>query len=82
LQNKSSTSPNPAMDAAVFINLRACSEVYKWRKWDITKLHEVSIPTHQELTSLKTRAMSYEENIERCAFWNFRTDFIAEVKRM
>jgi hypothetical protein len=29
LQNKSSTSPNPAMDAAVFINLRACSEVYK-----------------------------------------------------
>jgi hypothetical protein len=29
LQDKSSTSPNPAMDAAVFINLRACSEVYK-----------------------------------------------------
>jgi hypothetical protein len=29
LQYKSSTSPNPAMDAAVFINLRACSEVYK-----------------------------------------------------
>jgi hypothetical protein len=28
LQDKSS-SPNPAMDAAVFINLRACSEVYK-----------------------------------------------------
>jgi hypothetical protein len=27
LQDKSSTSPNPAMDAAVFINLRACSEV-------------------------------------------------------
>jgi hypothetical protein len=27
--DKSSTSPNPAMDAAVFINLRACSEVYK-----------------------------------------------------
>jgi hypothetical protein len=25
LQDKSSTSPNPAMDAAVFINLRACS---------------------------------------------------------
>jgi hypothetical protein len=32
LQDKPSTSPNPAMDAAVFINLRACSEVYKWRK--------------------------------------------------
>jgi hypothetical protein len=29
LQDKSSTHPNPAMDAAVFINLRACSEVYK-----------------------------------------------------
>jgi hypothetical protein len=29
LQDKSSTSPNPAMDAVVFINLRACSEVYK-----------------------------------------------------
>jgi hypothetical protein len=29
MQNKSSTSPNVAMDAAVFINLRACSEVYK-----------------------------------------------------
>jgi hypothetical protein len=29
LQDKSSTSPNPAMDVAVFINLRACSEVYK-----------------------------------------------------
>jgi hypothetical protein len=29
LQDKSSTSPNPAMDAAVFINLRSCSEVYK-----------------------------------------------------
>jgi hypothetical protein len=27
LQDKPSTSPNPAMDAAVFINLRACSEV-------------------------------------------------------
>jgi hypothetical protein len=27
LQDKSSTSPNPAMDAAIFINLRACSEV-------------------------------------------------------
>jgi hypothetical protein len=26
-QDKSSTSPNPTMDAAVFINLRACSEV-------------------------------------------------------
>jgi hypothetical protein len=29
LQDKPSTSQNPAMDAAVFINLRACSEVYK-----------------------------------------------------
>jgi hypothetical protein len=29
LQDKPSTSPNPAMDAAVFIDLRACSEVYK-----------------------------------------------------
>jgi hypothetical protein len=29
LQDKSSTSPNLVMDAAVFINLRACSEVYK-----------------------------------------------------
>jgi hypothetical protein len=29
LQDKSSTYPNPAMDAAIFINLRACSEVYK-----------------------------------------------------
>jgi hypothetical protein len=29
LQDKSSTSPNPVMDAAVFINLIACSEVYK-----------------------------------------------------
>jgi hypothetical protein len=27
LQDKSSTSPNPAMDAAVFFNFRACSEV-------------------------------------------------------
>jgi hypothetical protein len=44
LQDKSSTSPNPAMDAAVFINLRACSEVYKWRKHDIQKLHQVTIP--------------------------------------
>jgi hypothetical protein len=26
LQNKSSTSPNPAMDVAVFLNLRARSE--------------------------------------------------------
>jgi hypothetical protein len=29
LQDKSSTYPNPAIDAAVFINLRACLEVYK-----------------------------------------------------
>jgi hypothetical protein len=29
LQDKSSTSPNPAMDAAVFIKLRDCSDVYK-----------------------------------------------------
>jgi hypothetical protein len=29
LQDKSSTSPNPAMDAAVFFNFRACSEAYK-----------------------------------------------------
>jgi hypothetical protein len=29
LQDKSSTSPNPAMDAAVFFNFIACSEVYK-----------------------------------------------------
>jgi hypothetical protein len=68
------------MDAAVFINLRDCSEVYKLRKWDIQRLHQVTIPTYQEPTSLKTRARRYEENIERCAFWNFRTDFIAEVK--
>jgi hypothetical protein len=81
LQDKSSTYPNPAMDAVVFINLRACSEVYKWRKWDIQKLHQFDIPTHQEPTNLKTRARSYGENVERCAFWNFRTDFIAEVKR-
>jgi hypothetical protein len=32
LQDKSSTSLNPALDAVVFINLSACSEVYKWRK--------------------------------------------------
>jgi hypothetical protein len=32
LQDKSSTSPNQAMDAAIFINLRASSKVYKWRK--------------------------------------------------
>jgi hypothetical protein len=31
LQDKSSTSPNPAMDDVVFINLRACSTVYKLR---------------------------------------------------
>jgi hypothetical protein len=29
LKELQDTSPNPAMDAAVFINLRACSEVYK-----------------------------------------------------
>jgi hypothetical protein len=29
LKDKSSTYPNLAMDAAVFINLRVCSEVYK-----------------------------------------------------
>jgi hypothetical protein len=29
LQDKTSTSPNPAMDAVVFINLRDCSDVYK-----------------------------------------------------
>jgi hypothetical protein len=29
LQDKSSTYPNPAMDVAAYINLRACSEVYK-----------------------------------------------------
>jgi hypothetical protein len=60
LQDKSSTSPNPAMDVAVFLNLKVCSEEYKWRKWDIQKLHQVSIPTHQEPTNLKTRAKSYE----------------------
>jgi hypothetical protein len=32
LQDKSSTSPNPLIDAAVFLNLRACSDVYKRRK--------------------------------------------------
>jgi hypothetical protein len=32
LQDKSSTSLNPSMDDVVFINLRACSELYKWRK--------------------------------------------------
>jgi hypothetical protein len=32
LQDKSSTSPNPAIDVVVIINLRAFSEVYKWRK--------------------------------------------------
>jgi hypothetical protein len=39
LQDRPSTSPNPAMDAVVFINLRECLEVYNWRKWDIQKLH-------------------------------------------
>jgi hypothetical protein len=68
LQDKSSTSPNPAMDPAVFIKLIACSEVHKWRRCDIQKLHQVTIPTHQEPKSLKTRARSYGENIERCAF--------------
>jgi hypothetical protein len=29
LQDKSSTSPNPAMDVAVFLNLKVCSEEYK-----------------------------------------------------
>jgi hypothetical protein len=29
LQDKSSTSPNHAMNAAVFFNFGACSEVYK-----------------------------------------------------
>jgi hypothetical protein len=29
LQDKSSTSPNPAMDVAVFFNFRDCSDVYK-----------------------------------------------------
>jgi hypothetical protein len=32
LQDKSSTFPNPAIDVVVIINLRAFSEVYKWRK--------------------------------------------------
>jgi ABC-type antimicrobial peptide transport system ATPase subunit len=82
LQDKSSTCPNPTMDAAVFTNFRAYSEVYKWRKRDIQKLHQVAIPTHKEPMNLKTRARSYGENIECCAFWNFRTDFIAEVKQM
>jgi hypothetical protein len=31
-------------------------------------IHEFPIPTHQEPTSLKTRARSYGGNIERCAF--------------
>jgi hypothetical protein len=80
-QDKSSTSPNSAMGVVVFINLRHCSEVYKWRKWDIQNLHQVSIPTHQEPMDLKTHGRSCEENIKRCAFWNFRTDFITEVKQ-
>jgi hypothetical protein len=46
LQDKSSTYPNPAMDVAAYINLRACSEVYKWRKWNIQKLNQVVIPAH------------------------------------
>jgi hypothetical protein len=81
LQDKSSTYSNPAMDAVVFINLRACLEVYKWRKWDIQKLNQVSIPTHEEPMNLKIRARSYGENINRCACLNFRTDFIAGVKQ-
>jgi hypothetical protein len=64
LQHKSSTYPNLVMDAAVFINFWAYSEVYKWRKWDIQKLHQVAIPTHQEPTNFKTRARSYGQNID------------------
>jgi hypothetical protein len=80
LQDKSSTSPNPVMDAAVFFNFRACSEVYKWIKWDIQKIHEVSIPTHQEPTSLKARARSYGENIEHCALWKFPDRYHCQSK--
>ena len=54
--------------AAVFINLRTCSELYKKQKVDIQKLHQIPIPTHSKSMNLKTRIRRYGKNIGRCAF--------------
>ena len=56
--------------AAVFINLRTCSELYKKQKVDIQKLHQIPVPTHPRSMNLKTRTRRYDKKIERCAFWN------------
>ena len=69
-QSRSSTSSKPEKDAAVFINLRTCSELYKKQKVDIQKLHQIPIPTHSRSMNLKTRTRRYGKNIGRCAFWN------------
>ena len=69
-QSRSSTSSKPEKDAAVFINLRTCSELYKKQKVDIQKLHQILIPTHSRSMNLKTRTRRYGKNIGRCAFWN------------
>ena len=54
--------------AAVFINLRTCSELYKKQKVYIQKLHQIPIPTHSRSMNFKTRTRRYGKNIGRCAF--------------
>src|SRR6185437_15663215 len=53
-QSRSSASSKPEKDAAVFINLRTCSELYKKQKVDIQKLHQILILTHSRSMNLKT----------------------------
>jgi hypothetical protein len=47
--------------------LSTCSEMYNGRKVNIKKLLQISFPTHQESSLLKTHTRKYGRNIERCA---------------
>jgi hypothetical protein len=51
------------------------------KKSNIQKILQISFPTHQASSNLKTRTRRYGKNIERCAVWNQPwTDCIARVK--
>ena len=72
--------PKVLKQAAVFINLRTCSELYKKQKVDIQKLHQIIIPTHPRSMNLKNRTRRYGKKLWTLRVLKFGTDCSAGIK--
>ena len=79
-QSRSSTSSKPEKDAAVFINLRTCSELYKKQKVDISEAPSNSHSNASKINEFEDPYKEIWQKLWTLRVLKFETDCSAGIK--